>query len=268
MLRLLESQELEVYKMCNLTIDINAFCPLRCEFCYQNLDGSVLSENEIFSIVDEHPNFDTVEIGGGEPFSDNRLVDIIKGLRSRDRKVHVSTSGVSIPEGLLDLSDEVRSGVQIQVSLHASTPELFNRITQTSNEKFFDRVVKNLKKLKEKYTTLISSTIYQSNLDDVPNIVDLANNLRVPIRVNLAFPTRNNVDLLTSEQIDQLRGYLLVQRILTNGSVDSPLVHKNNCTAITQAYGIEKQGICPVDCNRKKYVSPKGKISQCEFLEV
>ena len=46
--------------MSNLTIDINGYCNEACKFCYQNLDGSTLSEDEILKLVDENPKARTV----------------------------------------------------------------------------------------------------------------------------------------------------------------------------------------------------------------
>ena len=67
--------------MNNLTIDINGTCNEQCRFCYQDLDGSVLSEEVILRAVDEAKSLGVVEIGGGEPFLDKRIVQLIKNIR-------------------------------------------------------------------------------------------------------------------------------------------------------------------------------------------
>ncbi len=256
--------------MCNLTIDINGFCPLRCKFCYQNLDSSMLPEEEIYRIVDSDPKFNIIEIGGGEPFIDPRIIRIIENLRNRNKSLHISTGGVVIPEGFMDLSDKLREGIQVQFSIHYSNQELFKTVAQQKDGSLFDKIIENLKLVKQKYVTVVSTTVYQENIDDLPNIVDLACSLEVPIRINPAYPIGNgrNVELLTAYQLDQLRGYLLTQKIMRRGMVESPLIHKNNCAAITNAYGIPKQGPCPIDCAAKKYVSPRGETFQCEFVDL
>lgn len=255
--------------MSSLTIDINGICNERCTFCYQNLDGSILPEEEIFRLVDGS-KAQTVQIGGGEPFLDPRIIRVIKGLRERDKRVHISTNATRIPQGLLELEERVRENVQIQASLHASTPELYDQVhrpVEGSGKNMFGRVLGNVQKIKPQYSTVISSTIYQANLEDVPNLVELASQLDLPIRFNLAFPegAGKEVDRLTARQVDQLRGYLLGQRILRGNKVESPIIHTNNCGALTLAYGIGKKGACPVDCG-KKYVSPRGEQYGCEFL--
>ena len=248
-----------------LTVDLNGICNIGCEFCYQNLDGSTLSERAIYKITDES-EFDTVEIGGGEPLIDKRIIPIIKGIREKGKSVHISTNATFIPEGVLDLEDKIRKGTTVQVSLHASNPKLYEEIT---GRNLFNNVIKNIGRIKPKYDTVMSSVVYQRNLDDVQNLVGLAEELELPLRINLVFPIGNgkNVKLLTQKQIDQLRGYLLVERIKRGSMIDSPLIHESNCTALEKGYGIEKKGLCPVDCDMKRYVSPRGEVYDCEFLQ-
>ena len=88
--------------MRNLTIDINGICNEKCKFCYQDLDGSILSEKEIMGLVNDS-DADVIEIGGGEPFLDKRIVSIIANIRNKGKRVHVSTNATLIPKGLLYL---------------------------------------------------------------------------------------------------------------------------------------------------------------------
>ena len=247
--------------MAYLTVDINGFCNERCRFCYAKLNGSILPEKEIMKLVD-NSDADVVEIGGGEPFLDKRIVRIIREIRERKR-VHISTNATLIPAGLLDLEQKVKEGTQIQTSLHASNPTLYEHITRKD---LFEEVIKNIGILKPHFSMLITSAIYQDNFNDVPNLLDLAEELKLPIRVNLVFSVGEgkNVDLLNSRQVNQLRGYLLQQRIIRGDKIDSPLIHANNCYALTDAYGIKREGVCPLDCG-KVYISPNGEKSGCEF---
>lgn len=249
-----------------LTIDVNGYCNIACEFCYQDLDGSHLTREEIVGIVEGMPESRIVEIGGGEPLLHKEIQGIITDIRERGKKVHIATNATRIPEGFLDLEKRIREGTQIQVSLHASNPELYEQIT---GRNCFDQVIENTRLLQSRYATLMTSAIYKENLGDVPHLVELASDLSLPIRVNLVMPVGSgaNVTLLTDKEVDRLRGQLLVHK-LSGIQVESPLIHVNNCAAIQNAYGIEKRGLCPVDCAAKLYVSPRGEERNCEFLEV
>lgn len=280
-------------KMNKLTIDINTSCNLECKFCYQDLDGSSLSKDDIFKIVDANPNSSIIEIGGGEPFLHSEILDIITGLREKGKKVHISTNATEIPKDFLDLDERIRHETEVQISLHASNPQLYGKIT---GRNLFDKVIKNIGIIKPKYKALITSAIYNENFNDVPDIVNLVNELDLPIRINLVFPIGKgkNVELIGPRKIDQLRNYLLGQKLQKGNLIDSsllccvekvpktgaywsinpsrlstvpPLLHINNCAALESYYGIEKKVSCPVDCGTKKYISSRGEIYSCEFVK-
>ncbi len=249
----------------SLTIDINGYCNLDCDFCYQDLDGSTLPKDKLMRVVDENSHLDVVELGGGEPFLDVRINDLVKTLREKGKLIHISTNGSRIPPGFLELDDAVREGTQVQVSLHASNPELYRQIT---GKDLFHRVVENIGRLKERYTTVVSTAVYQKNVVDVPHIVELVYRMGVPLRVNPVFPEGKGkeVELLTPQQIGQLTGYLLAQHLAKRRMVDSPLIHPNVCGALEQSYGLPKRGPCPIEAGTKLYISPRGERFNCEFM--
>ena len=251
--------------MGNLTIDINGRCNEACEFCYQNLDGSVLPKEDILDLVKNQPSARTVEIGGGEPFLDPRIVDLTRSIRGMGRNVHISTNATLIPRGFFDLEESVKEGVQIQVSIHGSNPERYQKV---HGRNLFGKVIDNTREIKQRFSTVMTSAIYQENLDDVPNLVALSEELDLPLRVNLVFSVGKgkNVQRLNPQQVDQLRGYLLGQRLIRGDKIDSPLIHLNNCYAVTKDYGLKREGSCPVDCG-KVYVSPQGERTKCEFYD-
>lgn len=250
--------------MKNLTIDINGTCNIACEFCYQDLDGNELSKEDVLEIVRSKPDFDIVEIGGGEPLLHRELADIIRNIVSDGKKVHVSTNATFIPQSLLDLEESVRSNVIMQVSLHACSAERYKAVT---GKDFFDSVISNARILKSLYTTVLNAVIYQKNFDQVREILKIGCGLGIPTRVSLVFPVGRgkSVERLLPEQVDRLRGVLLVEKIMHPGMVDSPLLHEINCPALSEAYGLERKGVCPLHVGRKDYVDPRGKRLGCEF---
>lgn len=247
------------------TIDINGYCNIDCSFCYQDLDGSELSADDVLGRI-EDSQADTVEIGGGEPLLHKGLFGILRGIAGAGRRAHISTNATFIPKGMLDLEETVRDATTIQVSLHAGNPELYQKITGSD---FFDRVIENTARFKERYTTLMTAAIYQENVDNVPQILDVAERLGVPLRVNLVMPVGKGaeVELIGPGQVQELRTYLFTQRF-RGRDVASPLLQFNNCTALEQGYGIGKKGPCPLDCGMKTYTSPRGETRGCEFVQI
>jgi len=259
--------------MKNLTIDINGTCNLECDFCYSELDGTRLNKDEVLNIIQANPDFSKVELGGGEPFIHPELLNIVKQLVTKDKQVHLSTNGTLIPREFLDLDnldleETVKDNITVQVSLPAGDRESYQAVT---GRNLFETVIQTAEELKENYKTVFSTAIYQRNLGQVKNILEVGYGLRIPTRVNLVFPIGKGteVDLLTPEQVDQLRGILLVEKIKHQGLVDSPLIqepnHETNCPALSEAYGLQIKGICPLTAGRKKYYNHRGESLGCEF---
>lgn len=246
-----------------LTIDITSRCPLACEFCYQTEEGE-LSCEKILSIVDKNPKFSTIELGGGEPLAHPDILYLLNQINQRRKRTNVATNGVGLPRGLLDLDEKVRQDTQIQVSLHAANKELYQNITGYD---FFNQVLENISSLKSKFPTSISTTAYKANFRDIPNVVNLALEMQLPIRVNLAYPIGRgkNIQLLNPREVDQLRGYLLTKQVMTGGKVTSILTKPNNCEVVERFYGLEKKAKCPLDTSDKLYVTPSGKTYACEM---
>ncbi|MEK6905488.1 MAG: radical SAM protein [Nanoarchaeota archaeon] len=250
-----------------LTLDINnprEHCNLACEFCYSwDLEGQ-LSLSDIQRIVNENPQHDIIELGGGEPLLHPEISDIILYLTLERRKnVHVATNGTFIPESLYALPEQARNRAHMQVSLHASNEQLYEKITGKAH--LFPRVAVNIPSFKDYFQTSVNTVAYQKNFRDIPDIVGLVKQYQVPHRINLALPIGRGkeVDLLTPEQIAEITSYLLAEKM--NGTqVDSSLLHANSCPVVENAYGILKKGVCPAESGQKLYFSAQG-ISGCEF---
>jgi MoaA/NifB/PqqE/SkfB family radical SAM enzyme len=249
--------------MTNLTVDINGECNMDCEFCYQNLDGSKLSVNEVMAHAGES-RFTTIEIGGGEPLLHKGIFEMLQKVAKSGKKSHVSTNATFIPKRILDLEKSVRNATIIQVSLHAGNARLYYEIT---GRNMFGRVIENTRRYKDFYRTLMTAVIYRKNVDNVPEIVQVAGHLGVHLRLNLVMPVGKGkfVDPIDQGQLQGLRTYLFSEK-MGGRDISSPLLQFNNCIAIENAYGIKKRGVCPFDIG-KRYVNPKGEVSNCEFVE-
>ena len=217
--------------MLTLTIDITGRCNLGCDFCYQEEREAELSLEQIMGFAN---GFRAVEIGGGEPFLHKDIVELVGMLTSGGKLVHIATNGAYVPEGLFDLGSDKRGRVVVQVSLPAANGSLYRKIT---NEDALPRVLDNIAVMRERYDIVLSSAIYAKNYEAAEEIMDMARNLSLPLRISLVMPVGKgkDVELLSPWQVDQLRGLLLVRRLEQNGMIDSPLIHPNDCRALHDA---------------------------------
>jgi MoaA/NifB/PqqE/SkfB family radical SAM enzyme len=249
----------------SLTIDLNGKCNLACIFCYQNLDGSSLSKADVLKAADDNPNAETICLGGGEPFLHKEIMEIITGLRAMERRVHIATNATLHNDDFLGLEDAVKEGIQVQVNLPASNAKLYHKMT--GRDAFYE-MLRNLGKLSQIYQTQVSAVISDENFDDVPGIVNLSKRLELPLRVALVMPIGkgSSIKRLEPSQVEQLRSYLLGQKLQSEDLVESPLLHKNSCEILSAAYKMPKEGACPAEMGLKHYISPRGESLPCEFL--
>ncbi|MGV8162412.1 MAG: radical SAM protein [Candidatus Nanoarchaeia archaeon] len=255
--------------MRNITIDVSGKCNLDCEFC-RVPDSTDMSLDKVIEIADSN-DAAIVNISGREPFLYKDLLGLVTKLSAPKRMIHLSTNGTLIPEGLLDLPEEIRNGIVVQVSLPAGSKELYKEIT---GKDYLDKVIDNAKLLRDKYKVVLSTAIYDKNFDDVENILNISRDLKLPLRVNLIMPEGKGKDvkLLDDNQLNYLKGVLLVERIKRrderNGYISSQLLNDNICPALAEAYNLELKGNCQIEkCDKIKYFDSLGNEYPCEFYK-
>lgn len=261
--------------MSKLTIDVNSECNLSCEFCYNSDTKDALTLDDIIEIEQKYSSAVLYEIGGGEPLLHKELTPIIEYLVKKEKIVNIVTNGTVLNEKFLKLAKKYPSQIEIEVSLHASNPELFKEIT---GKDMFDKVIGHINEYKKNFTTIITTAVYEKNFDDVQNILLLRRELGVPIRVSLIFPSGKgeNVKLLSKDKIKKLTDTLMTERLFSGNYVLPTLMYadsscssfKNtNCEALKRYYGFEKEGKCPAETGEKIYIDSAKRCKTCEFLE-
>ncbi len=253
--------------MSQLLIQVTGDCQLSCGFCDLR-SGQNLSIDTIMQYVDAS-KLGHINLSGGEPFLRKDLTEIVVEIVERGKTVQIATTGTIMPDDFMRLDEETRKKVSLQISLHAASKEAYAQITGKDQ---FDKVMHNLPYFAGAYFTGLNCAVSQGNYGEVAGVLEIAYKHGLPVRFNLVLPnagistgTGSNGQLLTPEQVEELREQLQVEKILSNGLVDSPLLHPNTCPVVEQAYGIPKTGRCHAETGQKLYVDAKGKEHKCEF---
>ena len=84
--------------MKELTIEITDNCMLRCLQCSSNArpdKSKYMTLSEINEILKKFKDFESVRLSGGEPFQHPNLTEIIRFIKSRDRKITIMSCGLT-----------------------------------------------------------------------------------------------------------------------------------------------------------------------------
>lgn len=247
-----------------LTEDLTSTCNLGCVFCYQKTRGELSLDKAEGYVHQFRP--DVLELGGGETFLYGNLVNLLKDTSREVKRFRLATNGTVQRKDLKQLPLSIRRRISVQVSLPAVSNGLYEQITGRS---LLDSVIGNLRVLKEYFTLGINFPVYQGNFSEVELAMGTAHSFDVPIRFDLVMPIGNgkNVRLLTREQIEKLRRFVLEKRLEgtdTRFNLASQL--QNSCPVLETTYGISKTAVCPAETGNKLYVAPDGFTKSCEFM--
>ena len=121
-----------------------------------------------------------ISISGGEPFLRKDIFEVIEYIKKKDLRLHISSNGTLITKELAKKINNVGLDV-VSISLDAVTPELHNRIR--GSKEAFDMAIaaiENLTSYNGHHTQVgINTTITDLNLDELPKLVEFANDLEV-----------------------------------------------------------------------------------------
>lgn len=164
-------------------------CQADCLFCNQTADRNPKKEisisqfKKMFSNIPETEGKIIYLSGGGEPLLCSDLFAIIRhiNLRSPSAKIHIRTNGLLIGKYAKELSQ--LNIAQLEISVHAATPELNSSILQARvTGDIFENIGilnKSLQDLKQHMRKVFCPTLSQSNIDELPQLIKKAAELGI-----------------------------------------------------------------------------------------
>lgn len=170
-------------KLPKLDLNITNRCNFRCTHCA--FDSGVIQMSELTLGELEKILKETKELGGkrfditgGEPLVRGDVEEIIKIGKGLGYKIELVTNGSLLTKEKLQRFKEL--GLDgVAISLDGSNAEVYNRIRRRDKETF-ERVIDNIRESKKTgFYTKINTTVFSCNLEDIPNITELALSLGI-----------------------------------------------------------------------------------------
>ena len=190
----------------SVNISVTEKCSLRCPYCFQDYSqASELDPLIIYSYLDQLAFLGTrhVQFSGGEPILYEPLLDVISYAKNKGFTTRIATSGVGMNTTLARQLKQV--GLDYcHVSLNGSSAQI-HEITRNC----FDETMAAIELLAQEQIPLVINWVaYHSNIQDLPNIINLAKKYGV-IYISVLVNKRNHskvlIDPLTAEDITILR---------------------------------------------------------------
>ena len=172
-------------------------CNLKCEFCY-NVDDTASRELTTPQILDALRKLGELglmycALTGGEPMVHPDFWTIARGVKKNRMGLRVYTNGCYIDEGAADLfAGEVRA-LEMEISIHGSTPDVHERLTgiRGSLEKMLDGV----RRLRARgVKVVLKMPITRNNQHQVWDVYRLGQQLDAPISYDPVITPRDDGD--------------------------------------------------------------------------
>ena len=168
-----EFNSASIYRILHTDIELTRRCNQQCLYCYNSsTNGSELSASKWIETID-HLYIDglrSIKITGGEPFLFRDIFEIIDS--AADRFILTINTNGSLLNELICSNLSKHKNISIQVSIDSSSPEIHNKYRGEGTWELAFNAIQLLNKYKIK--TIISTTLYNENLNEVLALKELA----------------------------------------------------------------------------------------------
>jgi radical SAM protein with 4Fe4S-binding SPASM domain len=171
---------LSIYAPFLVVWDFTHNCNLSCKHCYSNSGAArekELSTKEAMEVVDQLADAGVIALAfsGGEPLSRKDFFEVASYAAKRGLYVSVATNGTLLTEENVRKLKEAKINY-VEVSIDGATAETHDSFRGVPSA--FDKAVAGLKRCVEAdLCVCIATTATKSNIDEMPEILDLAEDI-------------------------------------------------------------------------------------------
>lgn len=208
-------------------LELTYACNLDCHFCYNDRarPGSPLATAEWLSLVDDLAELQVLNLvlSGGEPTVHPDFFALGSHARRRGFVVRIKTNGILLRGAWLDrLIAEIDPFV-LEVSLHGACAATHDRQTRVAGS--FERLMENLHTARGRVRLQLNAPLTLWNEGEVADLVALARELELPLRIDPEVTPRDDGSLAPLEIAPSASG--LRRWLETEGVRAAPVVAPN-----------------------------------------
>ena len=235
----------------NLTLQVEPtnVCNLNCKICMRHgieRPNGFLSLDNFKKILDSG-NFRYVGLHGwGEPLLNKQLFDMVKYAESKGVSTNLTTNGTLVQENI----DNILSSGLWEIAFGIYEKELFSKVTSQ-----IERLIEQKRKQNSnRPKTYLDITIYEGNLEQIPELVRFAPELGIDAvllhRLFNVYKVDPSVKYISEEEEEELFTRLRQLASLLKLELYLPPKHSYPCRIV----------------KRSIFVTLEGKVTPCTYL--
>jgi len=235
----------------NLTLQVeptNA-CNLNCQICMRrNLERpiSFLSFDNFKKILDSGDFRYVGLLGWGEPLLNKQLFEMVRYAELRDVSTNLTTNGTLLQENIANI---LSSGLR-EIAFGIYDKEFFSEVMPQIEKLIEEKRKRN----SERPKTYLDITIYDGNLEQIPELVRLAPELGIDAvilhRLFNVYKVDPSVKYISDEEEEKLFAKLMQLASLLKLELYLPPRHSFPCRIV----------------KRSIFVTVEGKVTPCTYL--
>ena len=173
------------------SIELLPLCNMNCDMCYVRLSpsemeaqGKLRSLDEWLHVAEEMKDAGTLFLllTGGEPLLYSEFNQLYLKLKDMGFVITINTNGTLIDEAWADFFGEHKPR-RINITLYGANDQAYRELCHYPGG--FDKVMYAVKLLKEREVDVkLSSSLTRANQNDMARIIDLGEELGIPVRVD------------------------------------------------------------------------------------
>jgi radical SAM protein with 4Fe4S-binding SPASM domain len=208
---------LSIYAPFLVVWDFTHKCNLNCKHCYSNAGKTTekeLKTKEALDVVDQLADFGVTALAfsGGEPLSRNDFFEVAQHAVKKGLYVSVATNGTLLTKK--NVKKIKKAGINyVEISVDGASAKTHDSFRGVSGA--FDNAIKGLGNcVEEELCACIATTATKNNLKEIPEIIDLAEQIGAERFTYFNFvPTGRGKELfdqdISPEEREELMSYLL-----------------------------------------------------------